>query len=151
MIDPILAFAKAAHSNMRNEFHYKRIIADSRRLSLGVFIPTRYSGIQTLIHSKYFYTSSIMEKLPDPFLHSHLQAAKPYRIVVVGAGIAGISAGLALSRHGHSVTILESSSQLGETGAGIQLAPNATRILQRLDILDEVMLNTTILSGVSVR
>ena len=92
-----------------------------------------------------------MEDLPDLFLHSHLQAAKPLRIIVVGAGIAGISAGLALSRYGHCVTILESSSQLGETGAGIQLAPNATRILQRLDVLDEVMLNTTVLSGVSVR
>ena len=97
------------------------------------------------------YISAVMEDLPDLSLHSHLQAAKSHRVVVVGAGIAGISAGLALSRYGHSVTRLESSSQLSETGAGIQLAPNATRILQRLDVLDEVMLSTTVLSGVSVR
>jgi salicylate hydroxylase len=92
-----------------------------------------------------------MEDLPDDYVYSHRQAVKSLRVIVVGAGIAGLSAGLALSRYSHSVTILESSTQLGETGAGIQLAPNATRILHRLGVLAEVMLHTSVLSGVSIR
>ncbi|KAH7562934.1 hypothetical protein BM1_02454 [Bipolaris maydis] len=92
-----------------------------------------------------------MEKLTHDDIYTHRQAIKPLRIIVVGAGIAGLSAGLALSRCGHSVTILESSPLLGETGAGIQLAPNATRILRRFGVLSEVMLHTSVLSGVSIR
>ncbi|CAE7206023.1 hypothetical protein PTNB73_07274 [Pyrenophora teres f. teres] len=92
-----------------------------------------------------------MEDLPNAYAYSHRQAVKSLRVIVVGAGIAGLSAGLALSQCNHSVTILESSSQLGETGAGIQLAPNATRILHRLGVLAEVMLHTSVLSGVSIR
>jgi salicylate hydroxylase len=92
-----------------------------------------------------------MKDPPDKDLFSHRQAVKSLHVIVVGAGIAGLSAGLALSRYNHSVTVLESSAQLGETGAGIQLAPNATRILHRLGVLAEVMLHTSVLSGVSIR
>lgn len=92
-----------------------------------------------------------MEDLLDDYFYSHRQAVETLQVIVVGAGIAGLSAGLALPQCSHSVTILESSSQLSETGAGIQLAPNATRILHRLGVLTEVMLHTSVLSGVSIR
>lgn len=92
-----------------------------------------------------------MENLPDDYFYSHRQGVKSLQVIVVGAGIAGLSAGLASSKCSHSVTILESSSQLRETGAGIQLAPNATRILRRLGVLTEVVLQTSVLSGVSIR
>ena len=50
-------------------------------------------------------------------------------ITIIGAGIAGLSTGISLSKHGHHVRILEANSHLAEFGAGIQLSPNATRIL----------------------
>jgi salicylate hydroxylase len=50
-------------------------------------------------------------------------------VVVAGAGIGGLTASLALAQKGFRVVILERAERLEETGAGIQLSPNATRIL----------------------
>ncbi|WSQ07629.1 FAD-dependent monooxygenase [Streptomyces sp. NBC_01231] len=60
------------------------------------------------------------------------------RAIVVGAGIGGLTAALSLRRAGHEVTLVERTSRFTEVGAGIQLAPNATRVLRRLDLLDTV-------------
>jgi salicylate hydroxylase len=50
---------------------------------------------------------------------------------IIGAGIAGLSAAIALSQAGRHVTIYERSKFSNEVGAAIVLAPNATRILRR--------------------
>jgi salicylate hydroxylase len=50
-------------------------------------------------------------------------------IIIAGAGIGGLSAALMLARSGFRVLVLEQAKRLEETGAGIQLSPNATRIL----------------------
>ena len=55
-------------------------------------------------------------------------------VVVAGAGIAGLTAALALARAGYRVTVLEQAPMLQETGAGIQLSPNATRVLLALGL-----------------
>jgi len=60
------------------------------------------------------------------------------RAIIVGAGIGGLMAALSLRRAGHEVTLVEQTSRFTEVGAGIQLAPDATRVLRRLDLLDAV-------------
>ncbi len=50
-------------------------------------------------------------------------------IVVAGAGIGGLTASLALARQGFRVVILEKAERLEEAGAGLQLSPNASRVL----------------------
>jgi salicylate hydroxylase len=50
-------------------------------------------------------------------------------IFVAGAGIGGLTASLALARQGFRVVILEKAERLEEAGAGLQLSPNASRIL----------------------
>ncbi|KAE9404011.1 FAD/NAD-binding domain-containing protein, partial [Gymnopus androsaceus JB14] len=47
----------------------------------------------------------------------------------VGCGIGGLAAAYALGQAGHAVTVVESSPFIGEIGAGIQVAPNLSRIL----------------------
>jgi salicylate hydroxylase len=50
-------------------------------------------------------------------------------IVIAGAGIGGLTASLALARQGFRVVVLEKSERLEEAGAGLQLSPNASRVL----------------------
>ena len=58
-------------------------------------------------------------------------------VIVVGGGIGGLSAAFALTRKGLKVRVLERSEAFGEVGAGIQLAPNCTRILNYYGLLGE--------------
>ena len=60
----------------------------------------------------------------------------PRRIVIAGAGIAGLTAALAFARRGFSVRVFEQAPRFEPFGAGLQLSPNATRILDSLGVLD---------------
>lgn len=51
------------------------------------------------------------------------------RCVIVGAGLGGLAAAIALRRAGHEVVVVEQADALGTVGAGIQMAPNASRLL----------------------
>jgi salicylate hydroxylase len=55
-------------------------------------------------------------------------------IFVAGAGIGGLTASLALAAQGFRVVILEKSERLEEAGAGLQLSPNASRVLIELGL-----------------
>jgi salicylate hydroxylase len=55
-------------------------------------------------------------------------------IFVAGAGIGGLTASLALAARGFRVVILEKAERLEETGAGLQLSPNASRVLTDLGL-----------------
>ncbi|PKW18319.1 FAD-dependent oxidoreductase [Saccharopolyspora spinosa] len=58
-----------------------------------------------------------------------MAASQSFEVVVVGAGLGGLCAALSLRQRGLRVTVVEAAPQLGEIGAGIQTAPNASRIL----------------------
>lgn len=62
----------------------------------------------------------------------------PGRIAVAGAGIAGLTAALAFASHGFSVDIFDRAPKLEEAGAGLQLSPNATRLLRRFGVLEKL-------------
>ncbi|OWV79661.1 salicylate hydroxylase [Rhizobium sp. R634] len=55
---------------------------------------------------------------------------------IIGAGISGLAAALSLSRRGISSEIFEQAGELTEVGAGLQVSPNASRILDELGILE---------------
>jgi salicylate hydroxylase len=60
------------------------------------------------------------------------------RAVVVGGGLGGIAAALALARAGIDVGVYEQAQQLAEVGAGVSLAPNGLRMLERLGVGEQV-------------
>jgi 3-hydroxybenzoate 6-monooxygenase len=58
-------------------------------------------------------------------------------VIVVGGGIGGLANALALTQAGLQVRLLEQAPEFGEVGAGLQIAPNCTRILQQWGLYDE--------------
>ena len=67
------------------------------------------------------------------------QIPAPPDVLVVGGGIGGLATAFALTRSGLTVRVLEQAPEFGEVGAGIQLAPNCTRILDDFGMLEEVV------------
>jgi salicylate hydroxylase len=55
---------------------------------------------------------------------------------IVGGGIGGLAAALSLLQRGFDVQVYEQAQEFGEVGAGIQVSPNASRILHRLGLAD---------------
>jgi salicylate hydroxylase len=60
------------------------------------------------------------------------------RIAVIGAGIGGLATAAALRQHGFEVQVHERAPQLGEVGAGLQLGPNAVKVLRGLGLEDSL-------------
>jgi salicylate hydroxylase len=63
-----------------------------------------------------------------------MTAGRGISIGVVGGGVGGLSAALSLLAAGFDVDVYEQASTLGEVGAGVQVSPNAARILRRLGL-----------------
>src|SRR5438552_9744519 len=59
-------------------------------------------------------------------------------VVIAGAGIGGLTAALALAAKGFRPLVVERAAAASEIGAGIQLAPNAGRVLAALGLDAEV-------------
>lgn len=72
-------------------------------------------------------------------------------IAIVGAGIAGLTAALAFARAGSSVAVFERTAELKAVGAGIQLSPNALRVLDRIGVLPELTRRSVSAASVVLR
>ena len=59
-------------------------------------------------------------------------------LLILGGGIGGVAAALSLARNGRRVHVLEKAPELAEIGAGLQLAPNAMRVLDWLGVLEQI-------------
>jgi salicylate hydroxylase len=63
----------------------------------------------------------------------------PLKVVVVGAGISGLATAIGFARHGHHVIVYErKESRTEDSGSGIQLQPNAMRILESWGLKEDV-------------
>lgn len=60
--------------------------------------------------------------------------SEPKDVLIAGAGIGGLTAALACTQKGMRVTVIERAAQLGEVGAGLQIAANGTHVLEKLGL-----------------
>ena len=60
------------------------------------------------------------------------------RVLIAGAGIGGLTAALALLRHGIDVEVYEQAPELKEVGAGVQLSANGTRVFYALGVGEQL-------------
>ncbi|KAF2092947.1 FAD/NAD(P)-binding domain-containing protein [Rhizodiscina lignyota] len=97
------------HSAMRTTFFRRRFWA----LWKGAFARRKCRGTKIKIH----HNSMISQK-------------SPLKIIIVGAGLSGLSAAISCAQSGHPVTILEGSEKLTEVGAGLQITPNSSRLFK---------------------
>src|SRR5437016_881455 len=67
-----------------------------------------------------------------------VMSRRPLRVVIVGAGIGGLAAAVALRQRGAEVRLYERSVRLEEVGAGIQVGPNAVKVLRALGLEEEL-------------
>jgi salicylate hydroxylase len=72
-------------------------------------------------------------------------------IAVAGAGIGGLTAALALAAKGFRVALFDKAAKLEETGAGVQLSPNATRVLDRLGLRERLLASVVAPDAVVIR
>lgn len=71
-------------------------------------------------------------------------------IVIAGAGIGGLTAALALAARGFRIVVLEKAERLEEVGAGLQLSPNASRVLVELGLTERLKLRAVVPEAVSI-
>jgi 2-polyprenyl-6-methoxyphenol hydroxylase-like FAD-dependent oxidoreductase len=65
-------------------------------------------------------------------------------VTIVGAGIAGLAVAIALNQRGINVQVLEQAPELQEIGAGLLLGPNACAVLERLGVLQTLLIERSI-------
>jgi salicylate hydroxylase len=73
------------------------------------------------------------------------------RILIVGAGLGGLTAGLALLQRGFDVRLMEAAARFKDAGGGIQLGPNGTRALFALGLADRLLAVSTATSHRELR
>jgi salicylate hydroxylase len=71
-------------------------------------------------------------------------------VLIAGAGIAGLTASLALAAKGFRVIVVEKAERLEEAGAGLQLSPNASRILIGLGLRERLAAHALVPDAVSI-
>ncbi|KAL2202288.1 FAD/NAD(P)-binding domain-containing protein [Sarocladium strictum] len=76
----------------------------------------------------------------DPEVQEVLQRSpeSTLDVTIVGAGLGGLGAAISILLAGHKVTVLEAAPQIGEVGAGIQVLPNAAKVLYSWGMKDRL-------------
>src|SRR5258708_25886910 len=73
------------------------------------------------------------------------------RVAIVGAGVGGLTAALALIRQGIGVDVYEQAPELKELGAGVQISSNGTRVLDALGLGPAIEKLGVVVAGKEIR
>ena len=81
----------------------------------------------------------------------HRATGSSRTVIIAGAGIGGLTAALALAARDFRVVVIDKAERLEETGAGIQLSPNAASVLLGLGLADRLRETATALDEIRIR
>jgi len=73
-----------------------------------------------------------------PLLAPYIRPMTDLRVAIIGAGIGGLALGLALRERGIAAEVFEQAPALAELGAAVGVGGNATRLLRRMGLLEEL-------------
>jgi len=73
------------------------------------------------------------------------------RVLICGGGIGGLTTALCCLHRGLDVMVFETSAELGEVGAGIQVPPNAMKVFDRLGLMDKIVENALRAEAIEAR
>ncbi|KAK5221265.1 hypothetical protein LTR96_005174 [Exophiala xenobiotica] len=120
-----------------------------KRRSDGFLLLQTYKAVENvrLINKR---TGASRQHPPSTaIMHADAQCLK---ICILGAGMGGLTCALGLARAGFKdITVFEMASNLGFVGAGIQMAPNMARILDRLGVWDDIFKEAVVLNETDIR
>lgn len=89
-------------------------------------------------------TSSPVPRAEPVQPRPHLRIAPVPHVLIAGGGIGGLATALALARRGIAAEVLERRTVFGDDGAGIQIGPNGTRILEELGAATSLRARATV-------
>ena len=92
-----------------------------------------------LIRRPWVVLASSEPSQPLRGIHGVANMNSPKKIIVVGAGIGGLTAAIALQKAGHSVSVLEKADELRAVGAGLSLQMNAMAAFDHLDLCQPIL------------
>jgi salicylate hydroxylase len=73
------------------------------------------------------------------------------KVVIVGAGLGGLACAISCRRNGLEVLVLEKAPEILPVGAGIQIPPNASRVMDGFGLLPALTAKATVLDAITLR
>ncbi|KAI1432281.1 hypothetical protein GGR50DRAFT_675491 [Xylaria sp. CBS 124048] len=83
--------------------------------------------------------------------HAHVKSPVCLDIIIVGAGLSGLATAISTALSGHNVSVFESAKELQEFGAGVQITPNASRLLQKWQLSETFWKTASMPSYMAIR
>lgn len=110
----------------------------------------RHQILLTSLVSIQFSSPAIMPALVSSTDSKSFSFSTPLHLLVVGAGLCGLAAAISTALEGCRVTVFEAAPRLHETGAGVQITPNGSRLLRKWGVFEELAVNAAVPSTLAI-